>query len=387
MPRFFRPGDAQSLPQGVEFRDMQDGAPGEIGAVDIPRGVAFVSVVLSGAPGLNVISSNENVIANPIPDCADGDNRTVGLRPRDVGTTLIVVSGGLQRWNFLQVTVLEPDPTRAARAAPSQGSGPSGGRTDPEPVAELLGIVDKKFTDDQLQDQKHVVFEVFFAVQVAAILKTYLFAYRALVARKLPVRNAVFLPAHTFEAGYGGRGPNAAIGNWFSVQVLPSGNTKPLYDAFQSRGIASAYGDRDNRMKTGGANPHSGVFNPSFKDATSGKIDVAGMLTAQLDLVYGAPKDASAQPWVVEDVAPFKSVGRALARTDISAQQFGAVIAAAGYAAQGSDSQAAYAGTFAGAYANVRKVLKWFLGGDLAGASESTKKWATDTLADIQKGS
>ena len=369
MARFFRPGDAQSIPQGVDFRDMPDGAPGEIGAVEIPRGVAFVPVILSGASGFNVVSSTESVIANPIPDCADGDNRTLGLRPRDIGTTLVLVTGGLQRWNFLQVTVFEPDPTRAARAAPSQGSGPSGGRTDPEPVAELLGIVDKKFTDDQLEDRKHVIVDVFFAVQVAAILKTYLFAYRALVARKLPPRNAVFLPAHTFEAGYGGKGPNAAIGNWFSVQVLPSGSSKPLYDAFLASGHpVRSTGDRDNRMKTGGPNPHSGVFNPSLpgRDQREHRRR-RRWSTRSSTSFYGAPKDASAQPWVVEDVAPFKSVGRALARTDISARQFGQVIAGAGYAAQGSDSQAAYAGTFAGAYGNVRKVLKWFLGGDPGG--------------------
>ena len=129
------------------------------------------------------------------------------------------------------------------------------------------------------------------------------------------------------------------------------------------------------RFGNAGAPP--GVWNPVFRRRDSNEIDLPGMIDAQLTLEYGAPPDASVEPWVVAPVAPWKRVGRALARTDISARQFGAEIGGAGYANSGSD----YGATFATSYGHVSTALKWYFGGALPGASTTAKAWATAALA------
>jgi hypothetical protein len=390
MAHFWGPSDTQLIPRGVRYFEKPDGAPHEVWKIDMPTGATQVTVNLYGAAGLTVTSNDTSVVANPIPESLDGDNRILRLAGATAGTTMIeVTDAGGAHWIHLQVHVVDPDPTRASPQSPSQGSAPgdpsSGGAAGTqEPVAELLGLIDKRFTDDELASKK-VVVAAFNAQEVVNSVKTFLHAYRALVGRNLPARNAIFLPAHTFESGWGTKGPNAPIGNWFSVQLLNKDELKPLWAAFKGRGCDMDRSARDNRMTEGGPNSKPNVDNPIFKNNATGKIDVAGMINAELDLIYGAPKDAKAQPWEVDPVALFKTSGiaPALARSDMTATRFAQAIAASGYAGKGTPWAAAYPAAFAGSYTNVLTALKSFLGGPLTGASEGTKTWATATMADI----
>jgi hypothetical protein len=305
---------------------------------------------------LVVASNDPSVIANPIPESPNGEYRVLRLNGVATGTTMIeVTDAGGSHWVHLQVLVVELDRSRALPqglsqpVAPSSGSVGGAGVSAPDPVAELLGLIDKQLTDADLADGKKI----------------------ALAGRKLSTRNAIFLPCHTFEAGFGAEGPNADTGNWFSVQVLPTGPTQPLFDAYKRRGADPVAGKRDN------AGAPSGVWGPVFQIPRSDRINIAAMIDAQLALQYGVPPDASVEPWVVDPLAPWPRVGRAIARTDITARQFGAVIGGAGYSNSGSD----YGATFATSYGHVSTALKWFLGGALSGASATAKAWAAAALA------
>jgi hypothetical protein len=235
---------------------------------------------------------------------------------------------------------------------------------------ELHDAINTRFTPAQLADERTVVVGFLTARRVFNIVRVFLHAHVALFTRALPTRNAVFLPCHTFEAGFGTSGPNAPIGNWFSVQVLPTGGTAPIYEALRRRGITLLPGDRGN-----GSNP-SGVYNPAFLTG-SNEVNIPAMINAQLDLQYGAPANASVTPWVVDPVAPWKPVGVALARRDITARQFGVEIGRSGYA---SGSGTDYGTAMANAYGHVSTALNWFLGGALPSAA---KEWATSALAQM----
>jgi hypothetical protein len=338
----------------------------------------MVSVNLWGATGLIVTSNDPSILANPIPESTVADYRVLRMNGLATGTTTIEVTDASgNHWVHLQVLVVELDRSLARPqggsppASPSDGSGGASGVNATDPVAELLGLIDKQFTDADLANAKNIVVGFLTAQKVTNIVKVFLHAYRALAGRKLPTRNAIFLPCHTFEAGFGADPPNGPIGNWFSVQVLPTGPTQPLYQAYKRRGAEPQRGDRDN------AGAPSGVWNPVFRVPRSDKINIAAMIDAQLALQYGVPADASAEPWAVDSVAPWKRVGRALARADITARQFGGEIGGAGYANSGSD----YGATFAASYGHVSTALTWYLGGALAGASATAKAWATAALA------
>ena len=235
MAHFWGPSDTQTVPQGVDYRFVEGGAPQEVWAVDVPTGAAQVPVNLWGATGFAVDSSDESVIAVPIPESSDGDNRTLRLTGKDVGTTIVDVTGSDGRlWIFLQVTVYDPDPTRAARRSPSQGgSGQAGGgSSDPDPVAELLGIVE----DPKFDAEHRVSFLTSDAVR--NILRVFLYSHRALAGRKMPVKNAVLVAAHTgAETLFGTSGPNAPIGNWFSLQLDNADKRKRVKDALIARGV------------------------------------------------------------------------------------------------------------------------------------------------------
>ncbi len=374
MAHFWGPSDSQLVPKGVVYYEKQDDphAPHEVWKIDIPTGTRQVAVNLYGAASLKVLSNNTDVIANPIQESSAGDNRVLRLDGASAGTAMIEVTDSSgAHWIHLQVHVIDPDPTRAGQSGTPQGSSGSTSAATPEPVAELLGLIDAKFTDDELADDKKIVTGFLSARKAVNIVKVFLYGFRALAGRNLPTRNAIFLPCHTFEAGFGAAGPNASIGNWFSVQVLPKGDTAALFEAFRKRGAVPESGARGNA-----GNP-SGVFNPVFLNRITGQINIPAMINAQLDLQYGAPQDANVQPWVVESIAPWKPVGRALARNDITARQFGAAIGGAGYANGGGD----YGTTFAASYTHVSGALKWFLGGSLSGASQTAKTWAAAALA------
>jgi hypothetical protein len=381
MAHFSAPNETQIIPQGVRYlvrTDAQRQTNDEVWKVEIPTGAKQVSVNLLLAAGLIVTSNNTNVIDNPIPESGSDNARILRLSPVGAGTTLIEVKGpDNAHWLFLQVLVQDVDPTRAAPQGPAQGSGPSappqaaasGGVA--EPVAELLGLVSAPaFTSAGYGG-------VLGAQQVLNVLRVFLHAHIALLGRKLPAANAIFLPSHTgIETTFGTLGPNAPILNWFSVQV-DNKTYKPLQDALVRRGATISWGDRGNRVSATAPVEGSSVGNPAF-------TNVHEMVDAQLDLVYGAPKDATATPLVIEQVAPFKPVGLAL-MNDTSAFAFGTVMAGAGYAGKGAEKQAYPESLVNLGYDRVIKVLKWFLGGPLAGASETTRTWARATLSGVAR--
>ena len=378
MAHFAGPDSTQAVPQGVRYWGKSDGAPNEVWKVEVPLGTPMVSVNLWGATGLIVTSNDPSILANPIPESSVGEYRVLRLNGLATGTTMLEVADACgNHWVHLQVQVVELDRSLARPygssqpVAPNDGSAGGAGVNAPDPVAELLGLIDKQFTDAELANDKKLVVGFLTARKVSNIVQVFLHTHRALAGRKLPTRNAIFVPCHTFEAGFGAEPPNGPLGNWFSVQVLPTGPTQPLFEAFRRRGATPKPGKRDN------AGAPSGVYGPVFQLGTSTEIDIPGMVDAQLALQYGVPADASVDPWVVDPVAPWTRVGRALARTDITARQFGGEIGSAGYANSGSD----YGATFAASYGHVSTALKWVLGGALVGASETAKAWATAALA------
>jgi hypothetical protein len=382
MAHFWGPSDSQLVPDDVFFYDVVGGAPNEVSGVDIPIGAATVPVNLWGATGFKVESSDETVIADPIPESSNGESRVLRLKGVTTGTTIISVTGSDGRkWIFLKVTVYKPDPTVAARQSTPQGSAPQagGGSSSPEPVAELLGIVE----DAGFKVGGRVSFLKDDAVR--NLLKVFLYSHRALAGRKMPVKNAVLVAAHTgAETLFGTSGPNAAIGNWFSLQLDNADKRKRVKDALVARGVPMDNSPRGNRASAGAAVTGSAVDNPIFKTTKGGKddFDVPGMLDAQFDLVYGAPKDAGNPSWAPDPNALFTSIGRALTRSDATASSLGTVIGGA-YAGVGTPEGAAYSTRLAGNYDHVMRALKWFVGTLPAIASAGTQTWASTTLRGV----
>lgn len=250
-------------------------------------------------------------------------------------------------------------------------------RKQPGPVSELLELVSSEsFNSAAVQGQ------YLSRRQVINIIKVYLLAYQSLEKRNLPTRNAIFLPSHTgTETTYGTLGPNVGIRNWFSVQVAKATETTELELAFRRRGADISIGGRGNRTSPNAELNPSGVKNPAFRDNNE-MVALTKMVELQLDLVYGAPFGTKTPS--SEAIAPFKSLGRAIARNNISCYEFGRTIGEA-YAGRGTPEGKKYPDKFLGCYRQVYGVIRCFFTDLPAGVSETTKTWARDTLAAMAK--
>jgi hypothetical protein len=243
-----------------------------------------------------------------------------------------------------------------------------------DPVSELLDLVSSNSFNSSAVQGRYLS-----RLQVINIIKVYLLAYRALQKRNLPTRNAIFLPSHTgTETCFGTLGPNVAIRNWFSVQVAKPAEKTELELAFRRRGATISTGDRGNRTSPDAEITSTGVKNPAFLDKNEN--DALGkMVELQLDLVYGVPSPSS------EGVAPFKSVGQAIARNNITPLELGSKIGESGYAGKNTKEAKEYAGKFVGCHAQVSGVLRRFFTAISDNVSDRAKTWARDALATMAR--
>jgi hypothetical protein len=380
MARFSAPDDALTTRQGVTYRSLPTG---ELSTIEIPAGVGQVPLDLTGGLECTVVSTDGNVVANPIDGTFDVNVRRLRLQAKAAGSALVLAESYVQRWAFVHVVVYDKDPTRAAPQSPPQSGAPTaaGGGGTPDPVAELLGILeDRGFS---IGDE-----EVTFLKGDTArnLLRVLLYSHRALASRKVQTQYAILVTAHTgAETLFGSGGPNAPIGNWFSVQLDDKLGRKAVKDALIARGVLMDSSARGNRASATADVTASSVDNPIFKTKMKdGSVDfnIPGMLEAQFDLVYGLPRDASDPSSTPDPIALYKEIGQHLKQKGISAKSLGAVIGRA-YAGQGTAEGGAYSERLAGNYDHVIRALTWLVRKPPRGASDTAKAWARDLLGHV----
>jgi RHS repeat-associated protein len=191
--------------------------------------------------------------------------------------------------------------------------------------------------------------------QVDFIVRYFLVATAVLLEKKLPLKNAALLVAHTgVETSFGALGPNPKGNNFLSLQPPPA-----LEEQLKKQGVDVPKELRENRNKEGKLVAQK-TPSPHFKD-------IQQSLVVQIDLVFGL-NPAKGVPVL------FGALGPQLRSSEATAESYGTTAARAGYAGfkpKSSDpsdkekltpEQAAYPGKILSSYDVVVKVLGAALG-------------------------